>query len=87
MLAVIKTGGKQYLVKKGDKIKIEKLDVYDNGTNYKLERATSNTSQKSNSSNVRSKVCAIQQRANNPFLQNLIRRQGSHELIIVSVTY
>lgn len=25
-LAVIKTGGKQYLVKKGDKIKIEKLD-------------------------------------------------------------
>jgi len=26
MLAVIKTGGKQYLVKKGDKVKIEKLD-------------------------------------------------------------
>lgn len=26
MLAVIKTGGKQYLVKKGDKIKIEKLE-------------------------------------------------------------
>jgi len=26
MLAVIKTGGKQYLVKPGDKIKIEKLD-------------------------------------------------------------
>jgi large subunit ribosomal protein L21 len=25
MLAVIKTGGKQYLVKKGDRIKIEKL--------------------------------------------------------------
>jgi large subunit ribosomal protein L21 len=25
-LAVIKTGGKQYLVKKGDKIKIEKLE-------------------------------------------------------------
>lgn len=25
MLAVIKTGGKQYLVKRGDKIKIEKL--------------------------------------------------------------
>ena len=25
MLAVIKTGGKQYLVKKGDKIKVEKL--------------------------------------------------------------
>lgn len=27
MLAVIKTGGKQYLVKKGDKIKVEKLDA------------------------------------------------------------
>jgi large subunit ribosomal protein L21 len=27
MLAVIKTGGKQYKVKVGDKIKIEKLDV------------------------------------------------------------
>jgi len=26
MLAVIKTGGKQYLVKKGDKIKVEKID-------------------------------------------------------------
>ena len=26
MLAVIRTGGKQYLVKKGDKIKIEKLE-------------------------------------------------------------
>ena len=26
MLAVIRTGGKQYLVKKGDKIKIEKID-------------------------------------------------------------
>jgi len=26
MLAVIKTGGKQYLVKEGDKIKIEKID-------------------------------------------------------------
>lgn len=26
MLAVIMTGGKQYLVKKGDKIKVEKLD-------------------------------------------------------------
>jgi large subunit ribosomal protein L21 len=25
MLAIIKTGGKQYLVKKGDKVKIEKL--------------------------------------------------------------
>lgn len=27
MLAIIKTGGKQYKVKKGDKIKIEKLNV------------------------------------------------------------
>jgi len=27
MLAVIETGGKQYLVKKGDTIKVEKLDV------------------------------------------------------------
>lgn len=27
MLAVIKTGGKQYLVQPGDKIKIEKLDA------------------------------------------------------------
>ncbi len=26
MLAVIKTGGKQYLVRKGDRIKIEKID-------------------------------------------------------------
>lgn len=26
MLAVIKTGGKQYIVKPGDKIKVEKLD-------------------------------------------------------------
>jgi len=26
MLAVVKTGGKQYLVKKGDKIRIEKID-------------------------------------------------------------
>jgi large subunit ribosomal protein L21 len=26
MIAVIKTGGKQYLVKKGDRIKIEKLE-------------------------------------------------------------
>jgi large subunit ribosomal protein L21 len=26
-LAVIKTGGKQYLVKKGDKLKVEKLQV------------------------------------------------------------
>lgn len=26
MIAVIKTGGKQYLVKPGDKIKVEKLD-------------------------------------------------------------
>ncbi|MBU2472456.1 50S ribosomal protein L21, partial [Patescibacteria group bacterium] len=27
MFAVIRTGGKQYLVSPGDKIKIEKLDV------------------------------------------------------------
>jgi len=27
MLAVIKTGGKQYLVNPGDKIKIEKIDI------------------------------------------------------------
>lgn len=27
MLAIIKTGGKQYIVSPGDKIKIEKLDV------------------------------------------------------------
>ena len=27
MLAVIKTGGKQYIVKPGDKIKVEKLEV------------------------------------------------------------
>ena len=27
MIAVIKTGGKQYLVKPGDKIKVEKLDT------------------------------------------------------------
>jgi len=27
MLAIIKTGGKQYLVTPGDKIKIEKLDA------------------------------------------------------------
>lgn len=30
MLAIIKTGGKQYLVKKGDKIKIEKIDGQEN---------------------------------------------------------
>jgi len=30
MLAVIKTGGKQYLVEPGDKIKIEKLDEEEN---------------------------------------------------------
>jgi large subunit ribosomal protein L21 len=27
MIAVIKTGGKQYLVKEGDMVKVEKLDV------------------------------------------------------------
>lgn len=31
MLAVIKTGGKQYRVKAGDKIQIEKLDIPQNG--------------------------------------------------------
>ena len=35
-LAVIKTGGKQYLVKKGDKIKIEKLKGKE-GDNVKFE--------------------------------------------------
>jgi large subunit ribosomal protein L21 len=30
MLAVIRTGGKQYLVKPGDKIKIEKIDENEN---------------------------------------------------------
>ena len=30
MLAVIKTGGKQYLVKPGDKIKIEKIEKEEN---------------------------------------------------------
>ncbi len=32
MLAVIKTGGKQYLVKKGDKIKVEKLEAEEGKT-------------------------------------------------------
>jgi large subunit ribosomal protein L21 len=32
MLAVIKTGGKQYLVKKGDKVKIEKIEGEDGKT-------------------------------------------------------
>lgn len=31
MLAVIKTGGKQYIVSPGDKIKIEKLEVEEGG--------------------------------------------------------
>lgn len=31
MLAVIKTGGKQYLVRSGDKIKVEKLDAKEGG--------------------------------------------------------
>lgn len=31
MLAIIKTGGKQYKVSKGDKIKIEKLDAKEGG--------------------------------------------------------
>jgi len=29
--AVIKTGGKQYLVKEGDKLKVEKIDAKENG--------------------------------------------------------
>jgi large subunit ribosomal protein L21 len=33
MLAIIKTGGKQYLIKEGDKIKIEKIDG-EVGSNY-----------------------------------------------------
>jgi len=36
MLAVIKTGGKQYKVKKGDKIKVEKLDEKE-GKSIKLK--------------------------------------------------
>jgi large subunit ribosomal protein L21 len=36
MLAVIKTGGKQYLVKEGDKLKIEKLEGNE-GDTLKLE--------------------------------------------------
>ncbi len=31
MIAVIKTGGKQYLVKRGDRIKIEKLEGKEDG--------------------------------------------------------
>src|SRR3989344_5686839 len=36
MLAVIKTGGKQYLVAPGDKIKVEKLEA-EEGTDITLE--------------------------------------------------
>lgn len=36
MFAVIKTGGKQYTVKEGDTINIEKLDV-EVGANHKIE--------------------------------------------------
>lgn len=36
MLAVIKTGGKQYLIKEGDKIKVEKLEGKE-GDKIKLE--------------------------------------------------
>jgi len=32
MLAIIKTGGKQYLIKEGDKIKVEKLDAKEGET-------------------------------------------------------
>lgn len=35
--AVIKTGGKQYLVKPGEKLKIEKLDVADGGNNISFD--------------------------------------------------
>ena len=31
MLAIIKTGGKQYKISKGDKIKVEKLDAKEGG--------------------------------------------------------
>jgi len=34
MLAVIKTGGKQYLVQPGDKIKVEKLDTKEGEETY-----------------------------------------------------
>ena len=37
MLAVIETGGKQYIVKKGEKVKIEKLEVKD-GDKYIFDR-------------------------------------------------
>jgi len=36
MLAIIKTGGKQYVVSPGDKIKVEKLDEAD-GNEYAFE--------------------------------------------------
>jgi len=35
VIAIIKTGGKQYLVRPGDKIKIEKLDPVKNGASEK----------------------------------------------------
>ncbi len=35
-LAIIKTGGKQYLVKENDKLKVEKLDL-ENGNQAELE--------------------------------------------------
>ena len=34
MIAVIKTGGKQYIVKPGDKLKVEKLDKGTQGVAY-----------------------------------------------------
>lgn len=36
MLAIFKTGGKQYLIKEGDKIRVEKLDAKE-GETVKLE--------------------------------------------------
>ncbi|MFA5990761.1 MAG: 50S ribosomal protein L21 [Candidatus Doudnabacteria bacterium] len=37
MLAIIETGGKQYLVSKGDKIQVEKL-VVEEGSNIKFDK-------------------------------------------------
>lgn len=37
MIAVIKTGGKQYLVKKGDKLRVEKIAKVEEGKNVTFE--------------------------------------------------
>jgi|SRR3989339_132885 len=37
MLAIIKTGGKQYKVKEGDKLKIEKLEGMEEGKTVKFD--------------------------------------------------